>query len=176
MRSSLALCIVFTVWPWPCTLLSLLSPAAPVRPQSNEEQMQLAFIKLMNNRFTHSQEYVEYCQIIIIIILIMIENILSATVCQEHFTSMTKEYHQFWTSYTEKFQKTTEVPKLLMPTIVFTCRVLWNYLWATIIIYFAQKWFNISLLITSKMILLWCCVDFIWKKLFTPKNDIILMF
>ena len=33
----------------------------------------------MNNRFTHSQEYVEYCQIIIIIILI-IENILSATV------------------------------------------------------------------------------------------------
>ena len=23
----------------------------------------------------------------------MIENILSATVCQEHFTSMTKEYH-----------------------------------------------------------------------------------
>ena len=54
--------------------------------------MQLAFIKLMNNRFTHSQEYVEYCQIIIIIIL-MIENILSATVCQEHFTSMTKEDH-----------------------------------------------------------------------------------
>ena len=51
--------------------------------------MQLAFIKLMNNRFTHAQEYIEYCQIIIIL---MIENILSATVCQEHYTSMTKEY------------------------------------------------------------------------------------
>ena len=112
--------------------------------------MQLAFIKLMNNRFTHSQEYVEYCQIIIIIIL-MIENILSATVCQEHFTSMTKEYHPAVSSLSflnilqnRTFQKTAQVAKLLMPTIVFTCRVLWNYLWATIIVYFAQKWLNIS--------------------------------
>ena len=180
MELSLALYRVFRV------TLTLPPPffvvtSSPARPQSNKEQMQLAFIKLMNNRFTHSQEYVEYCQIIIIIIL-MIENILSATVCQEHFTSMTKEYHQivsfciFCALYTETLKKTTEVPKLLMPTIVFTCRVLWNYLWATIIIYFAQKWFNISLLMTSKMILLWCCVDFIWKKLFTPKNDIISMF
>ena len=53
---------------WHCPLSTILT---------NKEQMQLAFIKLMNNRFTHSQEYVEYCQIIMIIILMIKKHIVS---------------------------------------------------------------------------------------------------
>ena len=121
MELSLALYRVFRV------TLTLPPPffvvtSSPARPQSNKEQMQLAFIKLMNNRFTHSQEYVEYCQIIIIIIL-MIENILSATVCQEHFTSMTKEYHQFvsfcnfCTFYQKYWRKQLRYPSYWCPLL-----------------------------------------------------------